>query len=104
MSEPSRLLERIETGFRRDARAGKAASVSALPLDGPASRQVSAQPASGARSALSYVSMALLGLVASGLVLVVGMTAGFHLFGAALCAAGGVGGGFLAVEAIRAGD
>ncbi len=104
MSEPSRLLERIETGFGRDARADRAASVSALPLDGPASRQVSAQPASGARSALSYVSMALLGLVASGLILVVGMTAGFHLFAAAIAAAGVVGALLLAVEAIRAFD
>ena len=104
MSEPSRLLERIETGFGRDARAGSAASVSALPLDGPPSREVSAQPASGARSALNYASLALLGLIASGLILVVGMTAGFHLFAAAIAAAGVVGALLLAVEAIRAFD
>ncbi|MGE6783440.1 ATP-binding response regulator [Ensifer adhaerens] len=104
MSEPSRLLERIETGFGRDARAGSVAPVSALPLDAPSSRAAPEPPASGGRSALRHASLALLGLIASGLVLVIGMTAGFYLFAAAIAAAGVVGALLLAVEAIRSFD
>ncbi len=104
MSEPSRLLERIETGFGRDARVGSVAPVSALPLDAPSSRAAPEPPASGGRSALRHASLALLGLIASGLILVIGITAGFHLFAAAIAAAGVVGALLLAVEAIRSYD
>ena len=104
MSEPSRLLERIETGFGRDARAGSLAPASALPLDAPSPRAAPEPPASGGRSALRHASLALLGLIASGLILVIGITAGFHLFAAAIAAAGVVGALLLAVEAIRSFD
>ncbi len=57
-----------------------------------------------ARSALKQVSLALLGLFASGLVLVIGINAGFYLFAAAIAAAGLVGVLLLAIEAIRSFD
>ena len=104
MSEPSRLLERIESGFRTGSRTGDAPPVAPLPVEVSPPAHEQEAPVKGKRHALNQASLALLGLVASGLILVIGMSAGFYLFSAAIAAAGSVGVFLLVVEAIRSFD
>ena len=99
MSEPSRLLERIESGFRTGSRTGDAPPVAPLPVEVSPPAHEQEAPVKGKRHAVNQASLALLGLVASGLILVIGMSAGFYLFSAAIAAAGSVG-VFLLVAAL----
>lgn len=98
MSEPSRLLERIESGFGRQTRAGETSPVTQLSEEVSPER---AQKAPATRHVSRQAILALLGLVASSLVLVIGMSAGFYLLSAAIAAAGVAGVLLLVVEAIR---
>lgn len=104
MSEPSRLLERIESGFRTGNRTGDAQPVAPPAVEAPPSAREQEPPVNGTRRAINQASLALLGLVASGLILVIGMNAGFYLFSAAIAAAGSVGVLLLVVEAMRSFD
>ncbi|HEV7310207.1 ATP-binding protein [Ensifer sp.] len=103
MSEPSRLLERIETGFGSEARTRRDAPVAevvdVLPAVLPRKAAASAR-----RSARSKITLALFGLVASSLIVVIGINAGFYLLTGAVAAAGLVGVLLLSAEAMRSFD
>ncbi|KQW85077.1 ATP-binding protein [Ensifer sp. Root127] len=99
MSEPSRLLEQIESGFGAQARTSGAMSAAGR-ADGIGSVS---KPVASAYS-LRRLSLASLGVIASGLVLALGIAAGLYLFSAAVAAAGLAGVLLLIADGIRAAD
>ncbi|WP_457586745.1 ATP-binding response regulator [Ensifer canadensis] len=99
MSEPSRLLEQIESGFGAQARPS-----GAMPAGSTADGSGAVSKDGASAYSLRRLSLASLGVIASGLVLAIGIAAGLYLFSAAVAAAGLAGVLLLIADGIRAVD
>ncbi len=93
------MLEQIESGFGAQARSG-----GALPVGGAADSTGTMGKSAASGFALRRLSLASLGVIASGLVLAMGIAAGLYLFSAAVAAAGLAGVLLLVADGIRAAD
>lgn len=91
------MLEQIETGFGAQGRTG-----GAIPVAGMGDGAMAASAPSA--YSLRRLSLASLGVIASGLVLAIGIAAGLYLFSAAVAAAGLAGVLLLIADGIRAAD
>lgn len=93
------MLEQIESGFGAQARSG-----GALPVGGATDGTGTMGKSATSGFALRRLSLASLGVIASGLVLAMGIAAGLYLFSAAVAAAGLAGVLLLVADGIRAAD